>query len=512
MSVAAGLRLVELVRDIPGPVFIEGDAEVRVSGVRQDSRAIEPGDIFAVRQGATHSGYAFVDQALRAGATALMVGADVQVEHSPVPLVRVADVESGLAYASEAIYGHPTSFLQVVGITGTNGKTTTAHLVRDAIDGASTSPVCALIGTLGSSYAGHVAPSPHTTPEADELARTLSSVRRAGATHVAMEVSSIALARKRVSAVRFRVAAFTNLTQDHLDFHGSMEAYAAAKWELFTTLKPENVVVNVDDPFGQRIAEHRRGETYRVRVAPATSGDIVPRRIETTAAQTRIVADTPKGSVELVTRLLGQHNVENLMVALGIACALDLNLADAARALSAAQGAPGRLERCDGPGDDIAVVVDYAHTADALARVLETLVRTKGQRSRLVCVFGCGGDRDATKRFPMGEAAGRGADVVVVTSDNPRGESPASIALEVERGVASTLPAKGARDLLSEPGYLVELDRAKAIECAIRIARPSDVVLIAGKGHEKVQVVGAEQRPFDDVVCARAALAQRRQP
>jgi UDP-N-acetylmuramoyl-L-alanyl-D-glutamate--2,6-diaminopimelate ligase len=299
--------------------------------------------------------------------------------------------------------------------------------------------------------------------------------------------------------VRFRVAAFTNLTQDHLDYHGSMEAYAAAKMELFTTLAPGLAVVNVGDPFGVEIAKRAKCKTLRVRTAvDAPDADIVPESIDAKASGMRIVARTPKGRVELATRLVGLHNVENLLVALGCVIALDLDVERAASALGAEAGAPGRLERCDGPDDDVTVLVDYAHTPDALARALDAVRAVAGQ-GRVVCVFGCGGDRDPTKRYPMGEAVGRRADVAIVTSDNPRTEDPVAIAKPVEEGVRSA----GATPI-------VELDRARAIERSIVEARAGDVVLIAGKGHEDYQIIGKEKRHFDDRERARAALGDRR--
>lgn len=492
-----GLTLAQLARELPEKPAIEGDASARVFGVHHDSRRVTEGDLFVVRRGATHDGRAFVGAAIAGGASAILAEPGVDVQG--MPALRVNDVPTALAFASAAVYGHPAFSLDVVGITGTNGKTTTTHLVRAAIDGALGMPVCGTIGTVGHTFAGRTIDAAHTTPEADELARVMAVMKKRGATHVAMEVSSIALVAKRVAAVRFRVAAFTNLTQDHLDYHGSMEAYAAAKMELFTTLAPGLAVVNVGDPFGEKIAKAAKCKTLRVRTSiGASDADVAPERIDASAAGMRIVARTPSGRVELATRLVGMHNVENLLVALGIVSALDLDVERAAAALGSEAGAPGRLERCDGPDDDVTVLVDYAHTPDALARALDA-VRAVAGLGRVVCVFGCGGDRDPTKRFPMGEAVGRRADVAVVTSDNPRTEDPAAIASPVEEGV---------RAAGREP--VVELDRARAIERAILEAQPGDVVLVAGKGHEDYQIVGKEKRPFDDRTHARAALARRR--
>jgi UDP-N-acetylmuramoyl-L-alanyl-D-glutamate--2,6-diaminopimelate ligase len=300
--------------------------------------------------------------------------------------------------------------------------------------------------------------------------------------------------------VHVRVAALTNLTQDHLDFHGSMREYAAAKERLFTEVGPGAAVLNVDDAFGRDLAGRVRAPLVRVsaRTDAGASAEIAPRDVQLEASGTRATVRTPAGDVKLESCLLGAHNLENLLLALGIAHALELDLGRAADALSREPGAPGRLERCDGEGDDVTVLVDYAHTPDALARVLDA-VRSVAV-GRLWCVFGCGGDRDATKRAPMGEAVARRADVSVVTSDNPRTEDPATIAAQVVAGVR----AAGA-----EP--LVELDRRTAIDFAVRSASRGDAILIAGKGHEDYQVLGMVKYPFDDRIEARRALRDRRE-
>jgi UDP-N-acetylmuramoyl-L-alanyl-D-glutamate--2,6-diaminopimelate ligase len=508
-----GLALSELARELPGGAEVQhGEAPGRIMGVQHDSRRVEPGDLFVVRRGASFDGSAFVSDAVSRGAVAVLAERGVELPAN-VPVLRVDRASTALAYASAAVYGHPSFFLDVVGITGTNGKTTTAHLVRAAVDGALGRPYCGVVGTVGHSFAGTTIPAAHTTPEADELARVLAVMKKRGATHVAMEVSSIALVLERVAAVRFRVAAFTNLTQDHLEFHGSMEAYAAAKLVLFTELGPGLAVVNLSDPFGERVAREARCKVLRVRTEEgAADADIAPERIATSASKTTLVVRTPEGRVELETRLLGRHNVENLLVTLGIVSALELDVTRAAAALAEEPGAPGRLERCDAEEDDVVVLVDYAHTPDALARVLDAARAARGE-GRLACVFGCGGDRDPTKREPMGEAAGARADIAVVTSDNPRTERPEAIAEPVIRGVAGAgLPRVEPGELgLVDRGYVVELDRERAIHLAIANARPGDVVLVCGKGHEDYQIVGTEKRPFDDRAVARAALARRRQ-
>jgi UDP-N-acetylmuramoyl-L-alanyl-D-glutamate--2,6-diaminopimelate ligase len=527
---AEGMSLADLAREIPGATArVEGDASVTITGVHHDSRRVRPGDLFVVRRGEKYDGNTFVADAIARGAVAILAErhdapTSTSAVHAPtVPVLRVEDVATGLAYTSAAVYGHPAFSLDVIGITGTNGKTTTSHLVRAAIDGALGLPKCGIVGTVGHTYAGQTIAAAHTTPEADELARVLAVMRKRGATHVAMEVSSIALMLGRVKAVRFRVAAFTNLTQDHLDFHGSMEGYAAAKMQLFTTCEPGLAVVNVDDPFGVKVAAAAKCKVLRVRTkVGATDADIAPVSVDASAGGMRVVARVPGGDVEIKTRLVGLHNLENLLVAIGVASVLDLEVDRAAAALATEIGAPGRLERCDGPGDDVVALVDYAHTPDALARVLDAvrevsrpLDEAGGSRTdgpRIVCVFGCGGDRDPSKRFPMGEAVGARSDIAIVTSDNPRTEAPELIAEPVEEGVRATGLTRLAPQEVAAArrGYVVELDRERAIALAIEAARPGDVVLVAGKGHEDYQIIGTTKRPFDDRVEARRALEARR--
>lgn len=497
------MTLREIAREIPGVATVEGNDQTRVFGVQHDSRRVRPQDLFVVRRGEKHDARQFVPRAIESGATAILAeGALPLTNAKGLPILRVPDVAEGLAYAAAAVYGHPAFSLDIIGVTGTNGKTTTTHLLRAAIDGAYEKSVTGIVGTIGHKFDGKTIEAAHTTPEADELARVMAVMRKRGANTVAMEVSSIALVLRRVTAVRFRVAAFTNLTQDHLDFHGSMEAYAAAKMELFTTMAPGLAVVNIDDPFGVKVASACKCKVLRVRTRPGPSSsdaDVYPEAVETRGAGMRIRARFPvQGTIDIPTRLIGAHNVENVLIAMATVAALDLDVKKAALALATEVGAPGRLERCDGPEDDVVVLVDYAHTPDALARALDA-VRAAAEGKRVICVFGCGGDRDPSKREPMGRAAGSGADLVIVTNDNPRTEDPEVIARSAANGV---------RSAGKEP--IVELDRARAIERAISAAGGGDLVLIAGKGHEDYQIVGTEKRAFDDRVEARRALAARR--
>jgi UDP-N-acetylmuramoyl-L-alanyl-D-glutamate--2,6-diaminopimelate ligase len=470
-----------------------GDGNVRLTGVRQDSRHVEPGDLFVARSGSKVSGAEFAETAVERGAAALLVERGAPLPTALVPMIEVADVRRSLALAAEAVYGHPSRHISLIGITGTNGKTTTSWLVERALNGAGMKP--ARLGTVGFAFDGRSEDSPLTTPEADDISRYAARVRDGAGTHLVMEVSSIALTVERVRGLHFEVAAFSNLTQDHLDFHGSLAEYGEAKAQLFTELAPQASVLNIDDPFGEKLVARAAGKITRV--SKRTGADLFPKQVTVDARGIRGVFHTPAGDVQLESRLVGEHNLENLLLALGILHASGVDLERAARALGEAPQVPGRLERCDEPGDDLLVLVDYAHTPDALERVL-VATRSLTQR-RVLCVFGCGGDRDPQKRPRMGGAVGRLADYAYLTNDNPRSEDPAAIARAVEFGLRE-MDAK----------YEVELDRARAIERAISQAGAGDVVLIAGKGHEPYQLIGDQSLPFDDRIEARRALALRR--
>ena len=492
-SESAALSLDELCAALSGSsARVIGDGSVRLRGVRQDSRKVEPGELFVARQGGKTNGAVHALDAAAKGAVALMVERGEPLPATRLPVLEVTNVKRALALAAEAVYGFPSRSVDVLGVTGTNGKTTTTFLLEQGLVGAGLVP--ARLGTLGFEMGGYSLGDTLTTPEADDIARCLVEVKRRGGTHLAMEVSSIAVVQERVSGLRFRAAAFTNLTQDHLDFHGTLEAYGEAKAELFTRLSPAASVIHVGDAFGRQLAGRIRSGLLTV---GRNDAQVSVKDSQLSARGIRAKLVTPRGECELESPLVGEHNLENLLVALGVLVALGAAPKLAAQALSQAPQVPGRLERCEGPDDDVLVAVDYAHTPDALARVL-TAVRALSN-GRVLCVFGCGGDRDPKKRAPMGEAVGRGADYAIVTSDNPRSEDPRVI-------IDAILPGLQA----ASAAYEVELDRALAIEKAILAARPGDVVLIAGKGHEDYQIVGADKRHFDDREEARRVLARRR--
>jgi UDP-N-acetylmuramoyl-L-alanyl-D-glutamate--2,6-diaminopimelate ligase len=490
----AGISLDELCAVLsPLGAVVVGDGGLRVRGVRQDSRRIEPGELFVARSGGVTSGAAHVADAVSRGAVALLLERGAPAPTTPLPRIEVDGVKRALALAAEAVYGNLSRSIDVVGVTGTNGKTTTTYLIEQGLAAAGARP--ARLGTLGFEMAGHSFGDTLTTPEADDIARCLREVQRRDGSHLVMEVSSIALVQERVSGLRFAAAAFTNLTRDHLDFHHTLAAYAEAKAELFTRLGPEASVIHVGDAFGKQLAQRVRSGKLTVGRVDA---DVSVAKSELSPRGIRATVGTPWGDCELSSSLVGEHNLENLLVGLGVLLALGHAPSAAAQALSGSAQVPGRLERCDGADDDILVAVDYAHTPDALARVLSAVrALTSG---KVLCVFGCGGDRDPSKRAPMGEAVGRGADLAFVTSDNPRSEAALAI-------IDAILPGLRAASATFE----VEPDRALAIEKAVQAARPGDVVLVAGKGHENYQIVGAEKRPFDDREAARRALELRRQ-
>lgn len=480
---------------------ISGLATQTVHGVQHDSHQVTSGDLFVAVPGETHDGVSFVGDALARGAVAVIAEQPVSRE---VPQITVPDARRALGRAAELVYGAPTSAMHTVGITGTNGKTTTAYLLKQAIEGVSAKP--ALVGTTGLIAAGTERPSIHTTPEGDDISRFARQALDGGATHLVVEVSSHGLAMHRVDALDFEVAAFTNLSRDHLDFHGSMEGYGDAKARLFTELAPKRAVIHVDDPFGAELAARLSVPVIRCSRRPETKAEVLATEWSVTRAGVRAEVHTPAGPVEIRNPMLGEHNLENLLVALGCAHALGLDLSAVAKSWESAGGSPGRLERIVHP-EDVAVLVDYAHTADALRRVLETMRAVTP--NRLIVVFGAGGDRDKGKRPEMGRVGVQCADLCLLTSDNPRSEDPQCILDEVEAGAKEAGGIRIEADELTgaSRGYCTLIDRQEAIAAAIQGASAGDTVLLAGKGHETYQIVGSERRHFDDREEARAAIA-----
>jgi UDP-N-acetylmuramoyl-L-alanyl-D-glutamate--2,6-diaminopimelate ligase len=466
------------------PLAVVGDRDRAVRAVEIDSRRVRPGALFVAVRGERTDGHLYVRDAVANGARAVVLQAPEDLPED-VTVVRVADSRRALSALAAAFYGDPSLSLDAIGVTGTNGKTTVTHMAAAILNSAGIP--CGVVGTVGAEFGKRSWRSEHTTPQAPELHALLAEMLDAGARAVAMEVSSHALALDRVDDVRFRIAALTNVTRDHLDFHHTHDAYAAAKRRLFELA--DSCVLNSDDPLGARWAVEllARGRTV-VSYGTGAGSALVPTdvAIEPDAAAFAV------GGQRFSVRLPGRFNVWNALAAIAIARLMGVADATSARGLAALERVPGRMERLSAGGVD--VVVDYAHTPDALENALLVLRETTS--GALAVVFGCGGDRDRGKRPLMGAVAARLADRLYLTSDNPRTEEPQAIVDEIVRGIG------GAR-------AEIELDRRRAIERAIGVARRGDVVLVAGKGHEDYQIVGDRVLPFDDAAVARGALAAR---
>jgi UDP-N-acetylmuramoyl-L-alanyl-D-glutamate--2,6-diaminopimelate ligase len=464
------VRLDRLLGDVE-VLDLRGDSTVEVTAVSYDSRAVRPGALFCCVRGERSDGHNYARSATSAGAVALLCERPLAVD---VPQVVVADVRTAMPYAAAAFHDHPSRRLEVVGVTGTNGKTTTTHLLRAVLeaDGRRTG----LIGTLSGT---------RTTPEAPDLQAQLAQLRDEGRTAVAMEVSSHALAQHRADATWFAVAVFTNLSQDHLDYHHTMEAYFQAKARLFEAARTARAVVNTDDPHGRILLDAAVVPTRGYSMADAVDLDVGPRGSTFLWEGRRVQF-----------RLGGAFNVSNALAAAAAARELGVGASAVAAGLSSVASVPGRFEIVEA-GQPFTVVVDYAHTPAGLELLLSDGRRSAAPGAHVIVVFGSGGDRDRDKRPLMGAVATRHADVAVLTSDNPRSEDPAAIIAEVRSGASSTGTLR------------VEPDRRAAIRLAFAEARPGDVVLIAGKGHETTQVVGHRELPFDDRAVAREELSTR---
>lgn len=483
---------------LDGAEILSQSGNPDVSSVEYDSRRVKPGSLFLAMRGETSDGNRFIDAAIGAGAVAIVSDSLAEKAREGVAWAVVPHGRRALARISENFYKRPAERLAISGITGTNGKSTTAFLIEAILTASGRKS--ALIGTIEYHVAGRVYPAPHTTPEALELARLFSEAVGQGATEAVMEVSSHALAQQRIFGVPFDVAVFTNLTRDHLDYHKSMEEYFAAKRVLFEgcgTDPPRVSVINLDDEYGTKLAEFSRKRSSVGLTYGWDQGDFHAENVDITPRGTRfdLVAKTEKLAV--FSPLIGRVNVYNILAAAAACWARGSDRQAIVQGVSSLTHVPGRFQRVD-CGQPFTLVVDYAHTDDAL-RNLTSLARQFVSRNlvrgRVVTVFGCGGDRDRTKRPLMGEAAGRGSDFVVLTSDNPRSENPRAIINDALVGVQKT----GVK-------YSVEADRRKAIGLAISEARPGDIVLLAGKGHEKVQITQEGASPFDDVEVARELL------
>ncbi|PYS82619.1 MAG: UDP-N-acetylmuramoyl-L-alanyl-D-glutamate--2,6-diaminopimelate ligase [Acidobacteria bacterium] len=475
---------------------LDGGESAVVFDVTHDSRQVAPGVVFVAVRGLNFDANRFVPQAVERGAVGI-ISEQERPEGLDCSWIKVADARRALALAAAEAQRHPSRELELVGITGTNGKTTTAYLVAAIAEAAGERS--ALISTVEYRVAGERTEALHTTPEASDVERLLRRAVESGCRVAVMEASSQALDLRRCDRLRFEVAAFTNLTRDHLDYHGTMESYFDAKRRLFDGSlgeRPRVSVVNSDDEYGVRLSDELRREGQRVLLYGLNSAaDVTAREVEYTMGGTRLRLVTPEGERGVASPLVGRPHVYNILCAAACAHALGVGLDATAEALETCAGAPGRFERVPHAGD-FAVVVDYAHTDDALRNVLRTARDVTG--GRVITVFGCGGDRDRTKRAPMGEAAASLSDVVIATSDNPRTEDPEAILRDIEPGLRAA----------GKP-YLKIVERREAIRRAIEEARAGDIVVIAGKGHEDYQIVGTQKRHFDDREVALEALGAR---
>ena len=491
--------LVDTLRDLaaqPSPAGLKTDAPI--GAIAYDSRRVVPGAVFVALKGLRADGGAFAEQAISRGAIAV-VSESAAPEGSKVPWVVVRDARLALALLADRFFDHPSRRMPVIGVTGTNGKTTTSYLLASILDAAGLR--AGMLGTVAYRIGGEDREASRTTPEAPDVQQLLNEMLQHGCRSAVMEVSSHALSLKRVDGMRFAAGVFSNLTRDHLDFHEDMEAYFAAKRRLFEMLPPDAPgVINMDDPRGAALVEVTgKPVTYAINA----SADVMPGSIDMTLQGLRFDIKTPNGTVRIAARLVGRPNVYNILAATATAVALDIPNTAIEQGVANLPGVPGRFEVVSDERDDVTAVVDYAHTDDALRNLLETARPLSSKR--IITVFGCGGDRDRTKRPLMGMVAARLSDVVVITSDNPRSEEPARIIEEIERGI----PA-GSQSSSRAPVVESIVDRTAAIERAVTLAQPGDVVLIAGKGHEKYQQIGDRVLPFDDGEVARAALAKRR--
>jgi len=479
------MKLTEILQTVH-PLAVAGSLDREITGISYDSRRVRPGNLFFAMPGEKTDGHRFVEAAIDRGAAAIVLEQDSGL-NPRATRIRVGDARQTLALAAASFYNHPSQHLKVVGVTGTNGKTTTAFMVKAIMEAAGLGT--GLLGTVQYQVGGRIIPAARTTPESVEIQDLMSQMLRTGCQGVAMEVSSHALDRKRVAGIDYDVAIFTNLSQDHLDYHVTMEEYFKAKSRLFAGLgamgKRGQAVVNADNEYGRRLIAGLGGENAVVTYGVLGEAMISASDVRVSADGTYFVVRTPLGSGPVTLPVIGRYNVHNALAAIGAAVALGIDLPTSTRALAQLTVVPGRLEQIK-TGQPFGVYVDYAHTEDALRNVLATVSElTPG---RVICVFGCGGDRDPGKRAPMGAVAGELADFSILTSDNPRTEDPQAIL----RQVAAGFPA-GAADR-----YVVLAERREAIEHALDLAQPGDCVLIAGKGHETYQEFDGTVVPFSD--------------
>jgi len=499
MSMPTAMNLRDLLADTAIPAAL---GNIVVRGLQLDSRLIMPGDAFVALQGAHQHGITFAPTALARGAQVILAEAPAPVAFVPVtsapvaasenqPVLWIEQLRDQLGGIASRFYGAPSAAMQVIGVTGTNGKTSTVQLLAQALSSAGLTT--ASIGTLGAGVHGALRAGERTTPDVLSVHALFAEFRDEGASHVAMEVSSHALDQGRVDAIAFDIAVFTNLTRDHLDYHGDMQSYGAAKARLFAWPGLSCAVINADDAFGRELLRHLPTSVSALSYGiDATNADIRASAIETSAHGLSFHLHTPWGEGAVESSLLGRFNIANLLAVIGCLGTLDFSFAQIQNAVAQLQPVAGRMNRLGGENAEPLIVVDYAHTPDALEQTLSNL--RAHSAGRLICVFGCGGERDQGKRPQMGAIAERLADVAIVTDDNPRGEDGDVIVAQILAG-------------FSAPNNVtIERNRAAAIALAIEQASSGDVVLIAGKGHEGYQEIGGRKLPFDDLQVARSVM------
>lgn len=493
------MKLRELLAAIPNLQLSEHTAlDAEVKGLSTNSHACSPGDLFIGMPGTRVDGGEFWESAIAAGAIAALISPQAAEKIPPQTtacLIPVANINEICGLLAAAFYGYPTQKMQLIGVTGTNGKTTITHLIEYLLQ--KNQIPTALLGTLYARWPGYAETAAHTTPFAVDLQKQLAEAAEAGCKMAVMEVSSHALAQDRVRGCKFAVAVFSNLTQDHLDFHQTMEAYFQAKALLFS---PEylagRAIINLDDGYGKRLIAELKPEQVWSYSTTSSKADLWTDKLSYESSGVRGVLHTPKGTANFYLPLVGQYNLSNMLSAVGTALHLGMDLSTIVEQLTLFPIVPGRMERVQiNANQDISVIVDYAHTPDSLENVLKA--SRPFIRGKMICVFGCGGDRDRTKRPKMGKIAADLADKTVITSDNPRTEVPEKILEDILGGIPESV----------QP--LVICDRATAIRTAILEAKPGDGVIIAGKGHEDYQILGTEKIHFDDREQARAALIER---
>jgi len=491
---SVAMQLKQLIQNLPAATVVEGPQDREVAGITYDSRRVTPGMVFIAIPGQHVDGHEFIGTAVERGASAVICERSRMVP-GRVTKIQVADVREAMACAARSYYQHPSAKLKVIGVTGTNGKTTVAFMIKAILEAAGVKT--GLMGTVRYEIGDRVIPAQRTTPESIEVQQMMSQMLKADCQACVMEVSSHALDQKRVHGVEFDVGIFTNLTRDHLDYHGTMENYFAAKKKLFSSLgqgtKKGTSVINIDDDYGARLADEKDGVEVQLTYGFGEKARLRATKIELNADGSRFVIEAPERKFAVRLPLIGRHNIYNALAAVGACLSLKIDVVKIQAALNALPPVSGRLEMVSA-GQPFGVFVDYAHTDDALKNVLTTLREiTKG---RVLVAFGCGGNRDSGKRAKMGRIAAELADFTLITSDNPRKEDPAKIAAQIEEGYKA----------VRSDSYEMELDRRRAIQQIIAQAKPDDSVLIAGKGHETYQEFEDTVVPFDDRVHAQEAL------